>query len=205
MSIPESRPVGWRGDDSRCHTTEPAWFRRPQGGDQRGVKAVTIKVRYTGPRQAKTSGIHRADSLHGTTDPAVGRQKGRDLIGARDSGDFLRTNRSNPDLYQRQFVIDHACHDTGMAGIILVGIAQVPVRVDLYDGQTGVPLRMRGSRLALPYVRPSGDETFRSRHEAAQCLDPSHRLLVDLAPQVERRESGIPPHSRYDSQRSISS
>src|SRR6476660_734027 len=144
-------PVGQRGDEiQRVVPTEPAWFGRPQGGNQRGVEAVTIKGQIhrspTGrhdignpPSGFPFVGTQRVQQLGG--------KKGRALIGARDSGDFLRTYRSNPNLYQRQFVIDHACHDTGMAvEIVLVGMAQVPVRVDLYDGQTGVPLRMRPDR-----------------------------------------------------------
>src|SRR6478672_3070482 len=126
-------PVGQRGDEI-----------------QRVVEAVTIKGQ-----------IHRsATGLHDIGNPTsgfpfvgtqriqqLGGKKGRDLIGARDSGDFFRTNRSNADLHQGQSVIDHARHDAGMAvEIVLVGMAEVPVSVDLYDGQTGIPLCVRPDR-----------------------------------------------------------
>src|SRR6478672_5624806 len=144
-------PVGQRGDEvQRVVPTEAAWFGCPQGGNQRGVEAVTIKGQ-----------IHRsATGLHDIGNPTsgfpfvgaqrvqqLGGKKGRDPIGAGDPGDFFRTNRSNTDLHQGQSVIDHTCHDAGMAvEIVLVGMAEVPVGVDLYDGQTGIPLCVRPDR-----------------------------------------------------------
>ena len=61
--------------------------------------------------------------------------------------DFLRTDRSDTDLYQGQPILHHTGHHTRMAvWIVLVGLAEIAMGVDLHHTHTRIIPGMRPNR-----------------------------------------------------------
>src|SRR6476659_7565227 len=105
----DSGPVRQSGDEiQRIIPAESAWFGRSQGRNERSGEPVTIEGQ-----------IHwSAAGLDDIGNPASGSpfvgarriqqlsgKKCRNLISARDTSHLFRTNRSNPDLHERQPVV----------------------------------------------------------------------------------------------------
>src|SRR5690349_8726227 len=119
----------------------------------------------------------------------LGGEERGNAIAACNSFDFFRTDRPDTDLNQRQAVVDDTRHDTRVAvRIVLVGMAQIAVRIYLDDVQIGITFRMGpdGSQGARVLPGQRDDESTGSDVRMYKSLDRFHSLSVDLPPEIER-------------------